>query len=289
MMKSVLFSSAALAIGRNAVRAEDASSDQAIYSGGSPWGNVLGWRLGSQSWTFRLFPFEEAVKKIASLGLRVIEAGPGQKVRAGDDLVISYDMTKAQRYVVRSILADHDMTMPTFGGTDVTPQAMEFALDMGIETLVTEPSPDMLPEYDKLAQQYGVNVAIHNHPNPSIYWDYKLTLERLKDLSPRMGICLDTGHFRRSGFEPVDVARAMKGRILTVHMKDLNNKGGPDCHDVPWGTGVCDIAGFMVELKRQNFKGVFHAEYEHNWENSLPEVGECARFFNEQSRKICMA
>ena len=29
----------------------------------------LGWRLGCQAWTFRLFPLDEAIDKTASLGL----------------------------------------------------------------------------------------------------------------------------------------------------------------------------------------------------------------------------
>ena len=289
IMKNALLGCAALTVGRNITQGQDAPSTDTIYSGGAPWGNVLGWRLGSQSWTFRLFPLEEAIKKIASLGLRVIEPGPNQQVRAGSDLVLNVDMTKAQRSLFRSILADNDVTMPTFAAMDITPQAMEFALDMGVETLMTEPPYDHLPGYDKLAQEYGIDLVIHNHPTPSLYSDYRVTLDLLKDLSPRTGVCLDTGHFRRSGFEPVEVAKALQGHIKTVHMKDLSQKDpGRGCHDVPWGTGVCDIPGVMAELKKQNFKGVILAEYEHNWENSLAEVGECARFFNEESRRICM-
>jgi hypothetical protein len=36
----------------------------------------------------------------------------------------------------------------------------------------------------------------------------------------------------------------------------------------------------LAELKRQKFKGVFCVEYEHNWENSVPEIAQCVKFFN---------
>ena len=40
------------------------------------------WRLGIQAWSFRKFTFFEAVDKTASLGLKYIEAYPGQKFSA---------------------------------------------------------------------------------------------------------------------------------------------------------------------------------------------------------------
>ena len=34
---------------------------------------------------------------------------------------------------------------------------------MGIETFMCEPKPEQLDLLDKLANEYGINVAIHNH------------------------------------------------------------------------------------------------------------------------------
>ena len=51
-------------------------------------------------------------------------------------------------------------------------------------------------------------------------------------------------------------------------------------HDVPWGTGVGNIKAQMAELKRQHFHGAFCVEYEYHWENSMPEIAECVKFFN---------
>jgi len=297
MMKNALLGCAALTATGSVVQGQDASSANAIYSGGAPWGNVLGWQLGSQTWTFYSITLEETIKKIASLGLRIMESGPiSQKIRPDTDFFVNVAMTKPQRNLIRTLLADNDMALPSFGGVDITSQAMEFALDMGIGTLMAEPPYEQLPEVDKLAQEYGVNVAIHNHPAtselypaPSLYADYRVTLERLKDLSPRIGVCLDTGHFRRSGFDPVDAVRALKGRIITVHLKDLSKKEpGPDCYDVPWGTGVCNIASVLAELRKQHFRGSIFAEYEHFREDTLMELGECARYFNDQARRLSL-
>ena len=64
------------------------------------------------------------------------------------------------------------------------------------------------------------------------------------------------------------------------NFKDLNEKS-PEAHDVPWGTGVCNVKGMLEELHRQNFKGVFSIEYEYNWENSMPDIVKSIHFFND--------
>ena len=48
---------------------------------------------------------------------------------------------------------------------------------------------------------------------------------------------------------------------------------------MPWGTGISNIDGVIKELKRQDFEGVISVEYEHNWDNSLPEVEESVKYF----------
>ena len=97
--------------------------------------------------------------------------------------------------------------------------------------------------------------------------------------SKLLGACADVGHWVRSGLDPVECLKKLEGRVICLHFKDLNEKS-PKAHDVPWGTGVSNAKGMMKELKRQKFKGAFCVEYEYHWENSSPEIAECAKFFN---------
>jgi sugar phosphate isomerase/epimerase len=75
----------------------------------------------------------------------------------------------------------------------------------------------------------------------------------------------------------VDCLRILKGRIISSHLKDLNEMGG-GAHDVPYGAGVSDVPGLLAELKAQGFAGNISIEYEYHWENSTPEVGQCIGF-----------
>ncbi len=78
----------------------------------------------------------------------------------------------------------------------------------------------------------------------------------------------------RSGIKPVDALQILEGRIMSSHLKDLN-EFSPDGHDVPWGTGVSDVKAIFAELKRQRFEGNVSVEYEYHMEDNLKEVKEC--------------
>ena len=41
------------------------------------------------------------------------------------------------------------------------------------------------------------------------------------------------------------------------------------------------MLAILAELKRQNYRGGIVIEYEHNWENSLPEIEQSIAFFRE--------
>ena len=48
--------------------------------------------------------------------------------------------------------------------------------------------------------------------------------------------------------------------------------------DVVYGTGVSNVKAMLDELKAQGFKGNISIEYEANWDNSVPDVGQCVGF-----------
>jgi sugar phosphate isomerase/epimerase len=157
----------------------------------------------------------------------------------------------------------------------------EFCKTMGIRAITTE-SPELLDSIEKLAKEFDILVALHNHPrrpNDSSYrmWDPNYVLSLLKGRDSRIGVCADTGHWLRSGLKPADCLRILKGHIVSSHLKDLNEMD-PRAHDVPYGTGVADMPAILREFKAQGFDGNLSIEYEYHWENSAPEVAQCVGF-----------
>lgn len=246
-----------------------------------------GWRLGTQAYTFNRFTFYEAIDKTASLGLDWIEAYPGQVVsKEQPDVKIHYIMPPEIRAEIKQKLADAGVRLVNFGVVGLPNDEAEcrkvfdFAKDMGIETIVSEPPEDAFPLIDKLCQEYKIKVAIHNHPKPSKYWDPNKVLEVCKGRSKWIGACIDTGHWMRSGVNPLEAIRLLEGRIVSAHLKDLNEFGVREAHDVIWGMGKANMMAILSELDRQKYNGTFSIEYEHNWLNSLPEIRRCVVYFN---------
>lgn len=155
-------------------------------------------------------------------------------------------------------------------------QLFAFAKAMGIQTITCEPALNQLDYVEKLADKFNIDVAIHNHLKPSIYWNPNDLMGRSKHL----GACADVGHWKRMGIDPIEALRKCEGRIKSLHFKDVD-KVGTDSFDTIWGTGVCNVESMLKELKRQNFLGLFAIEYEYHEENPDPDMKECIKYFNQ--------
>jgi sugar phosphate isomerase/epimerase len=251
------------------------------------------WRLGPQAYSFNRFTFAEAVAKAKLLNLKYIEIYPGQRISADINAGVDHNMTAEQKKAVKKILADAGITLTNYGVVGLSNNEAEcrkvfdFAKEMGIENIVAEPPADAFDLIDKLCQEYKIGVAIHNHPKPSPYWDYATVLKVCEGRSNWIGACADTGHWTRSKVDPVVAIRELgkTGRIRSLHFKDLN-QWGEGAHDVPWGTGVSEAGEVLAELSRQGYEGSFSIEYEHNWDNSVPEIRECVEWFKRTAAEL---
>jgi sugar phosphate isomerase/epimerase len=245
----------------------------------------LGWQLAVHSYTFRKFTISEAIEKTSALGMTYFSISGSVnwdgKQRNTIDLSETELVTLQKKLRAAGIVRMVNMGVVRLPANEAeSRKVFEFAKRAGIDVLVSEPAEAALDTVEKLAKEYTIKVALHNHPKPSHYWNPDTVLQAIKGRSPLLGACADTGHWIRSGLDPVEALKKLEGRVLSLHFKDLVKNDGKGFHDVPWGTGVGRCKDVMAELKRQRFRGAFCVEYEHNWENSFPEIAECAKFFN---------
>jgi sugar phosphate isomerase/epimerase len=246
------------------------------------------WKLGMQAYSFNQFTFEEAVAKTKALGMRYIEVYPGQTLsKEKPDVKTDHNMSGPDRQLMMQMLREAGVKLMNYGVVGLSNNEAEcrkvfdFARETGIETIVSEPPEDAFDLIDRLCEEYKINVAIHNHPKPSYYWDSETVLKVCKGRSRRIGACADTGHWMRSELNPLEQIKKLEGRIISLHFKDLDQG-----HDVIWGTGKCDAKAILAELKRQKFQGVFSIEYEYNWLNSMPEIAGCVSFFERTEAEL---
>jgi sugar phosphate isomerase/epimerase len=235
--------------------------------------------VAMQCWTYRRYSFFEAAGKSKELGISYLQAYPGQPLSPGDkDALFDHNMRDVQIEQVRKRLSEMGMSVVSYGVVDTgrteesMRQVFDFARKMGIRTIVAEPQDDDFPILDKLVEEYNINIAIHNHPEPSKYAKPEVALEYIRDRNERIGVCADTGHWMRGGLRPVDCLRYLSGRIVDVHLKDRSDFGtGKTAEDVPFGQGKADVRAILAELTVQNYGGFLTIEYENEREVLTPE------------------
>ncbi|MDZ7394102.1 MAG: sugar phosphate isomerase/epimerase [candidate division KSB1 bacterium] len=246
--------------------------------------------LAVQCWTFRAFTFLEALDQIKALGVTAVQAYPGQPLAPGlPGIVFDHRMSADQEAMVVEALRERGLRLVAYGVVDLghdeesMRQVFDFARRLGIGTIVAEPEFDALPLVERLVQEYDIQVAIHNHPEPSRYARPETVAEQLQGRDRRIGACADTGHWLRTGVVPVHALKMLRGRVLDVHLKDLNAFATRDAYDVPCGQGKADIKAVVAELRRQGYEGYLTIEYENEQErrDPSPAVAESIRFLKK--------
>ena len=248
---------------------------------------IGGFAVGCQAYTFNRFTAYEAIEKTAKAGGKCIEFYPGQKLSAEHpDLKFHHDASDETIAAVKAKLAKHGVRAVNYGvvgGKDAAEwrKIFEFAKKLDLYAISTEDVPQ-LDTIEKLVKEFDIRVGYHQHArqanNPKYQvWDPNFVLSLVKDRDPRIGASADTGHWATSGLKPVDALRILKGRIVSVHLKD-RPVIGQQKDDVVLGTGVSDIGGVLQELKAQGFAGNIAMEYEANWDDSVADVAQCVGF-----------
>lgn len=262
----------------NLLSAADAASD--------PFG---GFKLGAQTYTFRKFPLERALKMMQALGLQYGEFYNDH---------ISRDSTPAQIKAFRNLCKDYGVTPRAWGVQAFTKddkanrKMFEFGKALGLAMFSADPTPDSFDSLDKLCEEYKIAIGIHPHgpQGKSLHRWYsaEVILKAVKDHHPLIGSCLDTGHLIRAAqlgkkLDPAAEIRKMGARNFGIHLKDHDNKRHTD---VVFGKGVLDVPGVLAALREVKFNGMISIEYEAHADDPAPDVKACVVVFKEAVKKL---
>ena len=222
-----------------------------------------------QCYSFRKFSFMETLQKVKDLGVRYLQPYPGQRLSADlPGVPFNHTLSPENITLVKAKLRELGLSFVGYGVVGFKNEEAEmrkvfdFAREMRIPTIVTEPAFDDFTLLEKMVKEYRINIAIHNHPPPTKYAQPEAVLVNIWGLDERIGACADTGHWMRTGVDPLEALRLLEGRIIDVHLKDLDLFGEKKANDVPFGDGKANVRDIMAELTRQNFAGYITIEYE---------------------------
>jgi sugar phosphate isomerase/epimerase len=159
-------------------------------------------------------------------------------------------------------------------------RAFEYAKKVGVKLIVGVPVHNLLPYVDKKVKEYDMQYAIHLHgPDmPNKYPDADDVWNNVKDLDPRVGMCLDVGHDTRNGKDPVADLKKYHTRVFDIHIKDVTaaSKAGRTCE---MGRGVIDIPAFVRMLRKVKYSGACSLEFEKDMTDPLAGLAESIGYF----------
>jgi sugar phosphate isomerase/epimerase len=270
---------AVAAIGTGALlRAEDKNDD------------FNGFTVGVQSYTFRKFNLEQALKRTQDLGLHFAELYRGH---------VPLESKPEQIAAVKKLCTDYGITPIAFGvegfskDHGANKKKFEFAAALGVKHLSADPDPDSFDSLDKLVEEYQISIAIHPHGpvggGKMHRWkSAEFVMNAVKDHHKLIGTCLDTGHLIRSAqlgvkLDPAAEIRTMGARNFGLHLKDHDNAKKTD---VVYGKGVLNVEDVLKALREVKFKGYIAIEYEANENNPSPDVKECVAILKETAKKL---
>jgi inosose dehydratase len=251
-----------------------------------------GFTIGIQSYTFRNFKLEPAVKKISELGVKHVEFYNGH---------VPVNSNPEQIKAVLSLCKDNGITPVAFGvepfskNQDENKKRFELGAALGIKSLSADPTPDSFDALDKLVEEYKIAIAIHPHGPQGKgqrhrWWSAEVIMQAVKDHNPLIGSCLDTGHLIRMAqlgemLDPAQQVRVMGARNFGMHLKDHDNKRKTD---VVYGKdgGVLDVPAVLKALREVKFKGYIAIEYEANPEGPSKDVAACLEVLKESAKKL---
>lgn len=204
------------------------------------------------------------------------------------EAVERFDLPRAQAMIAQSGMRCAGIYSPGWGGSDdadvrqraaAIARCAEYAAELGGDHLAStgaqprgaagaldrvadcasralEALPTDLPVRLALEPHYG-NVL--EQPD-----DFRFVLDRVAD--PRLGICVDTGHFHSAGVDTVALIHEFADRLVNVHLKDHLGTVS-----VGIGRGEVDLPRVVAALRAVGYSGGLTVEPEVEDPENLPQ------------------
>lgn len=243
--------------------------------GNSPRDDGELFKVAIAGYTFVNFNLDETLKVMQEVDVHYL---------CIKDFHLPLNSNDAEIAAFHAKLAAHNVTGYAVGPIYMKTQeevdrAFEYAKRVGVKLIVGVPNHEILPYVEQKVKVYDFKYAIHLHgPDIKLYPNAKDIYEHVKDLDPRIGMCLDIGHDARDGQDPIADLKKYKDRVFDIHMKNTTaaTKEGKTGEI---GRGVIDIPAFVKMLRKVKYSGACSLEYERNMKAPLAGIAESIGYF----------
>jgi uncharacterized protein len=211
------------------------------------------WRVGVPGTAIKSLTLSEMLPKIDVLAVASVDASSSQTVAPEIPKKLDYRLQPGERNAVVYRLKELGEQMlayrvDTVGADEATRRKVfEFAKAIGAPTLVVAADGPALADLDKLAEEFGVNVAVESKGDP------KMAMRSVEGRGKRIGVAADLGGWMQAGIKPVDGLPLVKDRLMLVNVSDRSALGAGG-RDVVLGTGVGGLGDFFLAAWRAGVK-----------------------------------
>jgi sugar phosphate isomerase/epimerase len=275
------------------------------FADDDPYG---GFKMGLQSYSLRAYDAEPALQHTKTLGLKFWESFPKH-------IPVSTLPANVSRY--KAMLDEAGVTLLAYGVVNfddnetAARETFDFAKAVGLVSISANPKKnaatfDLL---DKLVEEYGIPIAIHNHGPGALYDKADDVVVAVKDRHPLIGACVDTGHYLRSDENPVEVIERLGPRVFGVHLKDVKTIRDPAEIErlsrtlsrnrvdqlkregkifTILGEGELDVVGCLRALRKLDYQRSLSLEYEENEQNPLSDIELCLKAVRDAVQNLAV-
>ena len=225
-------------------------------------------RLGVASYSLRELSRADAIAAVTALRTRYVSI---------KSFHLPYESTPEELAAGRQEFEDAGLTIVSGGvitlqqdNDDDIRTYFEYARASGMPLMVIAPTRTTLPRIERFVREYDIKVAIHNHgPQDQYFPGPRDALPIIRDMDPRVGVCVDLGHTTRTGVDIVEAIAEAGDRVLDVHVKDLADLLEASSQCIV-GEGAMPMPAIFKQLVEMRYDGYVNLEYEIDASDPLP-------------------
>ena len=243
--------------------------------------------LGTQSYSFRDMPLDQAIEAMQRLAVPSCELWQDhveprtlsrEEMRRWRETVSLDHFHRVREKFERAGigLSAYNVSFKDHFSNAEIERGFEMAKTLGAPAITASANVNTVPRVAPVAARHRMKAAMHNHS--AVAANEFATPQQFEDAlqaGSYMAVNLDIGHFTAANFDAVDFLRRHHASVVTLHIKDRKRNQG---ETTPFGQGDAPIGQVLRMLRDNKWDIPANIEYEYKGGDTVDEVAKCLAY-----------